>query len=178
MSAVFFYISAAIAIASTAMVIFNRNAVHALLYLIVSLLAVAVIFYQYGAPFAAALEVIVYAGAIMVLMIFVIMMLNQGDAAVEQEKEWLRPRGWVGPALLSAVLLAQLVLLLFSGPEETARAAHYVGPKEVGMALFSHYILAVELASMLLLAGLVGAFHLARQKSPEGSENLEKQNAG
>ncbi|MFC6634949.1 NADH-quinone oxidoreductase subunit J [Microbulbifer taiwanensis] len=170
MSAAVFYLTAAIAIASTAMVIFSRNAVHALLYLIVSLLSVAVIFYQYGAPFAAALEVIVYAGAIMVLMIFVIMMLNQGDAAVVQEKEWLQPRGWLGPALLSSVLLLQLIVLLFSGQGETTEALHYVGPKEVGIALFSHYILAVELASMLLLAGLVGAFHLARQKRAESPE--------
>ncbi|SHF51664.1 NADH dehydrogenase subunit J [Microbulbifer donghaiensis] len=170
MSATVFYLTAAVATVSTSMVIFSRNAVHALLYLIVSLLAVAVVFYQYGAPFAAALEVIVYAGAIMVLMIFVIMMLNQGDAAVAQEKAWLQPRGWVGPALLSAVLLAQLIMLLSTGPAETAAAAHYVGPKEVSIALFSHYILAVELASMLLLAGLVGAFHLARQKNVDRAE--------
>ncbi|WP_323847063.1 NADH-quinone oxidoreductase subunit J [Microbulbifer magnicolonia] len=170
MSATVFYLTAAVAIVSTALVIFSRNAVHALLYLIVSLLAVAVIFYQYGAPFAAALEVIVYAGAIMVLMIFVIMMLNQGDAAVNQEKEWLQPRGWLGPALLSGILLAQLMLLLPAGQVETTQAAHYVGPKEVGLALFSRYIIAVELASMLLLAGLVGAFHLARHRSAEAKE--------
>lgn len=170
MNAMVFYLTAAVAIASTAMVIFSRNAVHALLYLIVSLLAVAVIFYQYGAPFAAVLEVIVYAGAIMVLMIFVIMMLNQGDAAVNQEREWLQPRGWFGPALLSAVLLVQLILLLSSGTAAPAQQPHYVGPKEVGIALFSHYILAVELASMLLLAGLVGAFHLARQKPVDSRE--------
>nr|AFT63984.1 NADH dehydrogenase I chain J-like protein [gamma proteobacterium D250] len=73
-----FYLTAAVAIVSTAMVIFHKNAVHALLYLVTSLLSVAVIFYQFGAPLAAALEVIIYAGAIMVLVIFVIMMLNQG----------------------------------------------------------------------------------------------------
>lgn len=162
-----FLLTSAVAVVSTALVIFSRNAVHALLYLIVSLLAVAVIFYLYGAPFAAALEVIVYAGAIMVLMVFVIMMLNQGDAAVEQEKKWLQPKGWIGPALLTAILLVQLVLLLFSDQGSGTATIHPIGPKEVGMALFSHYILAVELASMLLLAGLVGAFHLARQKPAE-----------
>lgn len=165
-----FLLTATVAVISTGFVIFSRNAVHALLHLIVSLLAVAVIFYQYGAPFAAALEVIVYAGAIMVLMIFVIMMLNQGDAAVTQEKAWLRPRSWFGPALLSGVLLVQLIMLLSASPTEAPVAAHYVGAKEVGIALFSHYILAVELASMLLLAGLVGAFHLARHKSVDYSE--------
>lgn len=172
---VVFYITAAVAIISTAMVIFSRNAVHALLYLIVSLLAAAVIFYLFGAPFAAVLEVIVYAGAIMVLMVFVIMMLNQGDAAVAQESRWLKPSSWIGPAALCAILLLQLILLLASSPAGDFQGASYVGPKQVGIALFSRYILAVELASMLLLAGLVGAFHLARGKSPEstGSENAD-----
>lgn len=174
MDAMVFYVSAAIATVSTAMVVVSRNAVHALLYLIVSLLSVAVIFYLYGAPFAAALEVIVYAGAIMVLIVFVIMMLNQGDAAVEQEKKWLRPLGWLGPALLSGVLMAQLILLLSPGAPEPEESLYYVGPKEVGTALFSYYLLAVELASMLLLAGLVGAFHLARHK---GTGSREVQNA-
>lgn len=163
----YFYLTALVAIASTTMVIFNRNAVHALLYLVVSLLAVAVIFYQFGAPFAAALEVIVYAGAIMVLIVFVIMMLNQGDKAVAQESQWLRPGIWWGPGLLSAILLLQLLFMLRGGQVAGSTALHYVGPKEVGIALFSRYVLAVELASMLLLAGLVGAFHLARQKRRE-----------
>ena len=86
---------------------------HALLYLIVSLLAVALIFFTLGAPFVAALEVIIYAGAIMVLFVFVVMMLNLGAAAVEQEKRWRRPRTWVGPAILAAILLAELVYVLF-----------------------------------------------------------------
>jgi NADH-quinone oxidoreductase subunit J len=168
---VYFYLTALVAIASTAMVIINRNAVHALLYLIVSLLAVAVVFYQFGAPFAAALEVIVYAGAIMVLMVFVIMMLNQGDAAVAQENQWLRPQSWIGPTLLAAILLIQLVLMLRGETgAQGETGVHYIGPKEVGFALFSRYILAVELASMLLLAGLVGAFHLARARHGKQGE--------
>ncbi|WP_226648517.1 NADH-quinone oxidoreductase subunit J [Microbulbifer variabilis] len=168
-----FYLTSAIAVVATAMVIFHKNAVHALLYLVTSLLAVAVIFYQFGAPLAAALEVIIYAGAIMVLIVFVIMMLNQGDSTVVQEQTWLQPRTWLGPALLSALLLAQLILLVSSGKISSNQTFHYIGPKQIGIALFSHYVLAVELASMLLLAGLVGAFHLARRKKidSEGSSN-------
>lgn len=158
---IFFYLCAAIAVIATGFVITARNAVHALLHLIVSLLAIAVIFVLYGAPFAAALEVIVYAGAIMVLMLFVIMMLNQGSSTVEQERQWLAPSVWIGPALLSAILLL-LLLLLLGGNGSRVGAVHYVGAKQVGAALFGHYLLAVELASMVLLAGLVGAFHLAR----------------
>ncbi|HXR80916.1 MAG TPA: NADH-quinone oxidoreductase subunit J, partial [Saprospiraceae bacterium] len=71
-----FYIASAIAVAATIMVITRHNLIHALLYLVVSFLAIAVVFYLIGAPFIAALEVIIYAGAIVVLIIFVIMMLN------------------------------------------------------------------------------------------------------
>ena len=69
-------------------------------------------FYTLGAPFAAALEVIIYAGAIVVLFVFVVMMLNLGPAAVAQERRWLTPGMWLGPALLSLVLLGEMVALL------------------------------------------------------------------
>lgn len=157
-----FYLSALVAIASTLMVITRRNAVHALLYLVVSLLSVAVVFFTLGAPFVAALEVIIYAGAIMVLFVFVMMLLNLGDDAARAEKTWLRPGMYVGPAVLAAVLGAEFVYVLVQGPWASA-AAGIVTPKAVGISLFSTYLLGVELAGMLLLAGLVGAFHLGRR---------------
>jgi NADH-quinone oxidoreductase subunit J len=156
-----FYISAFAAVIATFLVITRKNAVHALLYLIVSLLAVALVFFSLGAPFAAALEVIIYAGAIMVLFVFVIMMLNLGPGAAQQESLWLEPRIWIGPSLLAAVLAAELIAVFLSGTGETSVAA-LVGPKQVGIALFGPYVLGVELASLLLLAGLVGAYHLGR----------------
>ena len=109
-----FYISAAVAVLATADGRSRgRNAVHALLYLIVSLLAVAVIFFTLGAPFVAALEVIIYAGAIMVLFVFVIMMLNLGAGAGDAGAALAAaPRAWIGPALLALVLLAELVYVL------------------------------------------------------------------
>ena len=97
-----FYICSAVAIISTVMVITGLNAVHSLLYFIVSLLAVGLIFFVLGAPFAAVLVIIINAGAIMVLFVFVIMMLNLGQQAIEQEKSWLSPRTWAGPAALTA----------------------------------------------------------------------------
>ena len=97
------------------MVITQRHAVHALLYLIVSLLAMALIFFALGAPFVAALEVIIYAGAIMVLFVFVIMMLNLGRQAAEQERQWLAPAAWIGPGILAAILLAEVVYVLARG---------------------------------------------------------------
>jgi len=158
---ILFYASALIAVLSTIMVITRVNVVHALLYFIVSLLSVAVIFYTLGAPFAAALEVIVYAGAIMVMFLFVMMMLNLGQSAIDQERAWLSPNIWIGPSILAAILLVELLLGLFT---TDATIAHtMVEAKAIGVALFGPYVLAVELASMLLLAGLVGAFHLARK---------------
>lgn len=159
-----FYLSGAIAIAATLMVIVGLNAVHALLYLIVSLLAVAVVFYVLGAPFAAALEIIIYAGAIMVLFVFVMMMLNLGKAASARERDWLSPGVWTGPAILAALLLAELLYIVAQGGGKLSGIA-VVDSKEVGIILFGPYLLGVELASLLLLAGLVGACHLGWHES-------------
>jgi NADH-quinone oxidoreductase subunit J len=161
-----FYITAIIAVLATIMVIINTNPVHALLNLIVSLLAVALIFFMVGAPFAAMLEIIVYAGAIMVLFVFVVMMLNLGEATVAQERRWLQPGVWVLPGILSAALLA-LVIYSLAGRVPAPIGAGDVSAKQVGIALFGPYLLAVELASMLLLAALVAAYHLGRQDDKE-----------
>ncbi len=155
-----FYLSAGICAVSTAMVITGVNALHSLLYLIVSLLAAAFIFYLLGAYFAALLEVIIYAGAIMVLFVFVVMMLNLGRQTIEQEKSWLNAKMWIGPSLLAALLLLELGYLFAQG--QGTAIGQQVSAKQVGIALFGPYLLAVELASMLLLAGLVGAYHLGR----------------
>jgi len=160
-----FYVSAVVAVLATALAITRSNAVHALLYLIVSLLAVALVLYTLGAPFVAALEVIIYAGAIMVLFIFVIMMLNLGAQVAEQEREWMRPATWLGPALLALILIGEVIAVLTGadgGAIGEAAAARPVEPKQVGLALFGPYLLGAELASMLLLAGLMGASHLGR----------------
>jgi NADH-quinone oxidoreductase subunit J len=157
-----FYIAAAVALVSTVMVVTRSNAVYSLLYLVVSLLSVSLIFFVLGAPFIAALEVIIYAGAIMVLFVFTIMMLNLGPKTAEQERHWLSGRMWIGPSVLSAVLVAEIFYVLWGvGPPVEGRRV--VEPKEVGMALFGPYIMIVELSSMLLLGGLVGAYHLGRR---------------
>lgn len=156
-----FYVAGAIALVATLMVLTRASAVHALLYLIVSLLSVAIIFYQLGAPFVAALEVIIYAAAIMVVFIFVMMMLNLGPRTAAQERAWLTPAIWVGPGVLAIVLGAELIYALaISAPVEASFGV--VTPKQVGQRLFGAYFIGLELASLLLLAGLVGALHLAR----------------
>ncbi len=156
-----FYISAIVAVISTLLVITRTNAVHALLYLIVSLLAVALIFFSLGAPFVAALEVIIYAGAIMVLFVFVIMMLNLGAQAAKQESQLAEPRD-MDRAIDPVTILAAELIYLFTQNTPGSPPQVLSAPKQVGIALFGPYVLGVELASMLLLAGLVGAYHLGR----------------
>lgn len=169
-----FYISGAVAIFSTIMVITRYNIIHALLYLVVSFLALAVVFFILGAPFAAALEIIIYAGAIVVLIIFVIMMLNLKDEAVIQEKQWLTLNVWAGPAILSVILLAELIYIINGGGYQDFSGME-IDSKAVGMSLYGDYILGVELSGMLLMAGIVGAYHLGRQKKKVTHRFLEKQ---
>ena len=168
-----FYIASAVAILSTIMVITRYNMVHALLYLVVSFLAVAVIFYVLGAPFIAALEVIVYAGAIVVLIIFVIMMLNLKQESVEQEEKWLTRKVFLGPAILCSILMGELIYILATS-EVVVLEGTQVDSKAVGMSLYGPYVIGVELCGLLLMSGIVGAYHLGRQKKKVVHRFLEK----
>jgi len=159
---IFFYIAAGIAIMATIMAISGRNAIHSLMFLILSLLAISVVFYLLDAPFIAALEVIIYAGAIMVLFIFVTMMLNIG-LEKKQEKRWLNPRMWIIPSILAVILFIDLMLALKNMPA-AAVGKQVILPKQVGISLFTTYLLAVEIAGILLMAGVIGAYHLGSQK--------------
>ena len=164
---VVFYLAAAVALVSTLLVVTRRNTIHALLYLVVSLLAVAVVFYTLGAPFVAALEVIIYAGAIIVLFLFTVMLLNVGRQAEGDEPPRLRPISFLGPGLLSAALLVELAVAISTGPAART-GVHAVPPRAVGLSLYGPYAIGVELASTLLLAALIGARHLGqRQREPE-----------
>jgi NADH-quinone oxidoreductase subunit J len=168
-----FYIASAIAVLSTIMVITRYNMVHALIYLIVSFLAIAVVLFVLGAPFIAALEIIVYAGAIVVLIIFVIMMLNLREETVEQEKQWLTKEIYIGPAILSAILLIEMVYIIFSS-ESTPLDKPEIDATAVGVSLYGPYVIGVELCGILLMSGIVGAYHLGRQKKKIVHRFLEK----
>ena len=162
-----FYLAAIVAIFSTFMVITRSNAIHALLYLIVSLLAVAIIFYLLGAPFAAALEVIIYAGAIIVLFVFAVMVLNPDPKETSWIFAWSQPSLWLGPVVLTIILGVEfLYVFLLSGGDQLDIAG--ISPKMVGLSLYGPYLLGVEFASMLLLAGLVGAYHLGHRPDRKG----------
>lgn len=177
-----FYLASAIAIIATALAITRLNAVHALIYLVLSLLAVAIVFYTLGAPFAAALEVITYAGAIMVLFVIILMTLNAGKRPNQSAQAPLRPRVWIGPVILAAVLLAELVYAstAIPAPATGPSAVSQVSPKAVGLLLFGPWLAGVELVSMLLLAGIVGAYRLGAIPAygwirPEDEEIIEEE---
>lgn len=168
-----FYALAAVAIIASLRVITHANPVHAILSMIVSLLSVAGIFFILGAPFAGALEIIVYAGAILVLFVFVIMMLNLGMANEAREKSWLSSKVWAVPTGLTAIIATVLFAMIGLGsPAPHGGAgqelpaligASTVSAKAVGTSLFSTYLMLVEVAALLLLAALVAAYHLGKK---------------
>ncbi|EPJ52932.1 MAG: hypothetical protein OFPI_12440 [Osedax symbiont Rs2] len=166
MIAVLFYIAAAVALLSAVLTVPRHNAVHALLYLVITMLAISLIFFLLGAAFAAALQIIVYAGAIMVLFVFVTMMLHQGELSIRQEAQLYRPSQSFGAIVLSIVLLLETLYLLapvLIEQQATASALNVIGAKQIGLQLFGPYLLLVEIAALLLLTALIGAFHIARR---------------
>ena len=184
-SLVGFYALGFVAIFASLRVIMLANPVHAILSMIVSLLALAGIFFILGAPFAGALQVIVYAGAILVLFVFVIMMLNLGITTDARESRWLAGDVWAVPAgltlIIGVVLFAMLQGGVFGQHETIDHASavvtttalagtQTVSAKAVGTALFTQYVLLVEVAAMLLLAALVAAYHLGKKALDD--ENL------
>ena len=158
-----FYISSAFAVFTTLKVITNKVAIHALLYLIASLLSVAVVLFILGAPFIAALEVIIYAGAIMVLFVFVVMMLNLGKETILDESNMLTKKMFMGPSVISLLLLAEIVYLLIQ-QSIVPLTMKMIAPAEVGQLLFTKYLLVVELGAFLLMSGIVGAYHLGEKE--------------
>ncbi|WP_163559207.1 NADH-quinone oxidoreductase subunit J [Halomonas sp. NO4] len=168
-----FYLSGLVAVLATLRVITSTNPIHALLYLIVSLLAVAMVFFVLGAPFAGALEIILYAGAIMVLFVFVVMMLNLNAAVTAQERAWLVPRTWAGPSALAALLLVVLLAMLWHGDLGRVIEGETLTAKAVGRVLFGPWLVVVELVAMLLLAALVTASHVGRSVSRDADSGRD-----
>jgi NADH-quinone oxidoreductase subunit J len=169
---IIFYTASAVAVFSTVMVITRLNAIHALLYLVVSLLSVAVIFFSVGAQFVAALEIIIYAGAIMILFIFVVMLLNLGSEAVKKEHEMLSKKMWLIPGLLAAILLIEFFYMVATN-SSTNLNSQAVTPKAVGISLFSTYLIGVEIAAIMLTAGVIGAYHLGYKKKESSHRYLQ-----
>ena len=158
-----FYIFAAVTIIAALSVILQRTPVYSALSLIVVLCSLAVLYVSLGAKFLAAIQVIVYAGAIMVLFVLVIMLLNAGR---ERHTEGSRVARWLGLPLLAALLVEMLAVIghglySFGSPVPAAPDA---GPAAVGNLLFHHYVLPFEVTSILILVAILGAVVLAKKQ--------------
>ncbi len=153
---------ALIAVISALGMILNRNTVYAALLLIVNFGSIAILYLILGAPFIAFAQITVYAGAIMVLFLFVIMLLGAGRSSFIEPLRWQRPL----TILLAVAMLAEAVyILVFKGGSQApllAPAANFANPGDIGMELFNQYMLPFEITSVILLVATVGAIILTK----------------
>ncbi|HLB00137.1 MAG TPA: NADH-quinone oxidoreductase subunit J [Bacteroidota bacterium] len=161
---IFFFATAGVAVVSGILTITRRNPVQSVLFLIVNFFCIALLYLGLNAQFLAIIQILVYAGAIMVLFLFVIMLLNLGNEEALAEK-------WGGRKLvavaLSGAVLVQLIAILF---REEPGTAGWMSPgfgtvESLGDSLFRRYLLQFEATSVLLLAALVGVIVIAKKKT-------------
>ena len=159
---IIFYVLAAIILITTGIAITRRNLVHAVVYLVFSFFGSAMMFYLFGAPLLAVLEVIIYAGAIMILFLFIIMMVN-----VEASQERMFPiQQWLPIAVIGILYLIIGAVIVTSAPgTDVTLEIALAEPKAFGEYLFQRHWLCIQIVSLLLLVALVGALHLGRRKS-------------
>jgi NADH-quinone oxidoreductase subunit J len=157
--AILFYAVAALIVAATALAITRRNLVHAVVYLVVSFFGSAALFYLLGAPLLAAFMIIVYAGAIMVLFLFIVMMLR-----LDTEQRPVFPPRQMAPAVLIAAGYAVVsgIMLWVDPAGAGALPAAHAEPAQFGVYVFRNAWLAIEITSLLLLVALVGALLIGR----------------
>jgi NADH-quinone oxidoreductase subunit J len=158
--AMMFYVLGAVIVAATALAITRRNVMHAIVYLVLSFIGTALLFYLLGAPFLAVLEVVIYAGAIMVLFLFIVMML---EIKPDETTLWPFLKQWfpaLGLAGISFIVMLVVLLLAPGGNRVLPLAA--ASPLAFGRFVFQKYWLGVEIASFLLFVALVGGLYLGR----------------
>ena len=158
---IIFFIVAGLLIVSSGLVVFQRNVVHSAVALVAALFLIAVLFLSLNAPMVGVLQILVYAGAIMVLFLFVIMLLN--PVGLEQRRNlW-----WVAGSFSGLLLIAMLAPVLFnleSAQDPTVATELFGGPEELARSLFTDFVLPFEIASVLLLVAIIGAVVLAKKE--------------
>ena len=164
---IFFIILAVVAVASAIGLLVSRSAIYAALFLILNFACVAVFYLMLGAPFIALTQITVYAGAIMVLFLFVIMLLGAEKLPRGEVLPWQRPLA----IILAFILLCEAGYLLFQrihlavdlvAPEASVNSMEAI--RSLGMTLFEDYLLPFEITSILLLVAMVGAIVLTKQE--------------
>jgi len=156
---------ATVIVIATIFAISEKHPVHAIVYLVTSFFALAVVFYLLAAPLIAMFEVIIYAGAVMVLFMFVIMMLDQGSPEDAERPPLMH---YLPALVLTGITLVSLVLLLTNRSPVAAAAVapRLVSVKEFAITLFNQYGVAIEIISMQLLFAIVGVLYLGRRRKP------------
>lgn len=160
-----FYICAALAVIAALSVVMQRTPIYSALSLIVVLCSLAVVYLLLGAEFIAMIQVIVYAGAIMVLFVFVIMLLNAAREPADRRSKMAQ---WFGMPLVAVFLLEGLVIIWQEFPAESTAApaaAIDASPTAIGHLLFRNYVLPFEVTSILVLVAIIGAVVLAKKES-------------
>jgi len=160
-SQIIFFIVAGLLIVTSGLVVFQRNVVHSAVALVAALFLIAVLFLSLHAPMVGVLQILVYAGAIMVLFLFVIMLLN--PVGLEQRRNlW-----WVAGSVSGLLLIAMLAPVLFnleSAQDPIVATELFGSPEELARSLFTDFVLPFEIASVLLLVAIIGAVVLAKKE--------------
>lgn len=164
-SAIFFVILGILGIGSAVVTVSAKNPVVSAMALVVHFFMLAGLYLTLSAQFVAVIQILVYAGAIMVLVIFVIMLLNLGDE--ESLKEKFNARKWLA-VIFAGVLAIQFISVYLANPtgnNNLPAIAEEIGtPRAIGQALFTDYLFPFEAVSLLLLAAIVGSVILAKRK--------------
>lgn len=165
-----FYAIAAVVLCSAVLMVTSRHLVHSVVYMVISFVAIGALFILLQAEFVAAVQILVYAGGIVVLFLFVIMLVNVSET---YQVEFLH-RQWLPAAVLSMILAAQIGLLLWSNAGaitadpaaagSVLRAVDSGNTETIGMTLYTQYLLPFEVVSVLLLVAMIGAIYLSRKR--------------
>lgn len=170
METVAFYTIAAIIVFSALLMVSARNLVHSIVYMVISFVGIGALFILLQAEFVAAVQILVYAGGIVVLFLFVVMLVNLGEV---NQVEFLQAQ-WLPACLLALAVIAEIGFLLWGGggalpaaPEATDTVLRGLGgnTETIGMTLYTDFLLPFEIASMLLLVAMIGAIYLSRTES-------------
>ncbi len=166
----FFFALAVVAVVSALAMVFSRNAVYAVMFMVANFSVVALLYVLLGAPFLAAVQILVYAGAIMVLFLFVVMLMGGEPAPLWEHIPGQRPLALVFGLLLAGGLIAAVNVERLTGVPGvmTQEVLERLGqPTALAQVLFDRYLLPFEITSVLLLIGMIGAVVLAKREKRE-----------
>ncbi len=156
-----FFFLAFLTLLSALCVVFSRSPIHSVLYLVLCFFTIAGHYVLLNAQFLAIVHIIVYAGAIMVLFLFTIMLLNLNKSTEPRKKSWVQLAGVISGGILALVLLGAVKSVMFEAPEFTDGSIGLV--RQIGMKLFTDFLLPFEVASLLFLSAMIGVVMISKK---------------